>query len=263
MTKIKLRLGDCLNLMDELEDSSVDMVLCDLPYGTTQCAWDTEIDLTKLWSEYLRVCKPNAAIVLFAQSPFDKKLAMSAIQYFKYEWVWEKTTATGFLNAKKAPLKAHENILVFYRSLPVYNPQMLTGQSPVHSYTKRTGDGDCYGKTKAVSGGGSTSRYPRDVVRFSTDKQKLSLHPTQKPVKLCKYLIKTYTDKGAVVLDNCFGSGSTAIACLLTGRSFIGMELNSGYFRVAVTRVQNMLNKLRRLKKQKSRLMKSRLFETN
>jgi site-specific DNA-methyltransferase (adenine-specific) len=231
--------GDCLSLLKAVPDNSVDMVLCDLPYGTTQNKWDSVIDMRLLWPEYQRVTRDNSAIVLFAQTPFDKVLAVSNLPMLRYEWVWEKTAATGHLNAKKMPLKAHENTLVFYKSLPTYNPQKTTGHKPVNSYTKHQTDGSNYGATKiGISGGGSTERYPRSVLTFPTDKQKSALHPTQKPVALLEYLIKTYTHPGEVVLDNAMGSGSTGVAAQNTGRDFIGMELDEGYFEVASRRLQ-------------------------
>jgi DNA modification methylase len=249
MPSVKLLHGDCLTRMSELEDESIDMVLCDLPYGTTQCSWDTPIDLDVLWNHYRRVVKPTAAILLFAQTPFDKVLGCSNLPWLRYEWIWEKTSATGFLNANKQPLKAHENILVFYQKFPVYNPQMIHDQTPTHAFTKRTLDWKCYGKTRVTSGGGNTSRYPRSVQVFAQDKQKLSLHPTQKPLKLCAYLIKTYTQKGDWVLDNCFGSGTTASACIHTGRSFIGMEKSKDYFDVACRRVKADLRHLKEIQR--------------
>ncbi|MCT11250.1 site-specific DNA-methyltransferase, partial [Listeria monocytogenes] len=175
------------------------------------------IDLEKLWIQYDRIIKENGAIILTAQTPFDKVLGASNIDNLRYEWIWEKTAATGHLNAKKMPLKAHENILVFYKKLPIYNPQKTVGHTAVHSYTKKQTDGSNYGRTKAgITGGGSTERYPRSVLTFKSDKQKSSLHPTQKPVALFEYLIKTYTNEGGLVLYNCMGSGTTAIACLNT-----------------------------------------------
>ena len=232
--------GDCLDLMHNIQAGSIDMVLCDMPYGTTQCRWDTEIDLQKLWAHYKRITKPNAAIVLFAQTPFDKALGASNLKWLKYEIIWEKTAATGHLNAKKMPLKAHENILVFYRKLPTYNPQKTKGHTPVHSYTKRRDDGECYGATKpGISGGGSTERYPRSVLRFKSDKQKLSLHPTQKPLALVEWLVSTYSNPGDTVLDNCLGSGTTAVACKKLGRDFIGIEKEQNFVDVANQRISD------------------------
>ena len=236
--KINLLHGDCLELMKNIPNKTIDMILCDLPYGTTRNKWDTPIDLNKLWEQYNRIIKDNGAIVLFAQTPFDKILGCSNIKMLRYEWIWEKTTATGHLNAKKMPMKAHENILVFYKKLPTYNPQKTTGHKPVHNYTKHQDDGSNYGKTKVgVSGGGSTERYPRSIQVFKTDKQKAALHPTQKPVELLEYLIKTYTNENEVVLDNCMGSGSTGVAFINTNRRFIGMEIEEKYFEIAKDRI--------------------------
>ena len=219
--------GDCLELLSLVPDKSVDMICADLPYGTTQCKWDT-------------------IIALHAQTPFDKVLGASNLRLLKYEWIWEKTAATGHLNAKKAPMKAHENILIFYKKLPKYHPQKTTGHSPVHSYTKHTDDGDCYGATQVgISGGGSTERYPRSVVVFSPDKQKCALHPTQKPIGLIEYLLRTYTDEGDLVLDNCMGSGTTGVACKRLGRGFIGMELDENYFEIAKRRIEEEQNAYR------------------
>lgn len=238
---VVLRQGDCLSLMTSLPDGQVDMILTDLPYGITRDKWDCMINLDKLWEQYERVIKPTGCIALFAQAPFDKVLACSNLKLFRYEWIIEKTKATGHLNAKKAPLKAHENVLIFYKKLPIYNPQKTTGHSLVHNYTKHTDDGSCYGVTKAgISGGGSTERYPRDVLKFQWDTRKLALHSTQKPVKLLEYLIKTYTNEGDTVLDTCMGSGSTAVACINTGRLFIGYELDESYFKIAKERVANL-----------------------
>ncbi|MEG0297606.1 MAG: site-specific DNA-methyltransferase [Clostridium sp.] len=237
----KIYLGDCLKIMKNIEDKSIDMILCDLPYGTTRCPWDSQIDLNRLWDRYCRVIKDNGAIVLFAQTPFDKILGVSNLQMLKYEWIWEKTQATGHLNAKKMPMKAHENILVFYKKLPVYNPQKTTGHAPVNTYTKyiaTQNNTDIYGKlSKEISGGGNKERYPRSVQIFSSDKQRECLHPTQKPVKLLEFLINTYTNEGEIVLDNCIGSGSTAVAAINTNRKFIGIEKDEKIYDTAVNRI--------------------------
>lgn len=242
---IKLLQGDCLELMKQIPDRSIDMILCDLPYGTTRCKWDTVIPFEQLWEQYNRIIKDNGAILLFAQTPFDKILGASNLKMLKYEWIWEKTQATGHLNAKKMPMKAHENILVFYKKLPTYNPQMTEGHSPMHSYTKyisTQNNTELYGRmNREISGGGETVRYPRSVVTFASDKQRSCLHPTQKPVKLLEYLIKTYTNEGETVLDNCMGSGSTGVACVNTNRKFIGMELEEKYFKIARSRIENQL----------------------
>ena len=236
-----LLLGDCLERMKEIPDSSIDLVLVDLPYGTTQNKWDSVIDLEAMWKQLERICYDNTPKIMFAQTPFDKVLGCSNLKELKYEWVWEKTTATGHLNAKKMPMKAHENILVFYKSLPTYNPQKTTGHKPANSYTKHQDDGSNYGKTKVgVSGGGQTDRYPRSVQVFKTDKQKVSLHPTQKPVALLEYLINTYSNEGGTVLDFTFGSCSTGVAALNTNRKFIGVEMEEKYFDIGASRMENL-----------------------
>lgn len=230
--------GDCLQLMKDIPDKSVNMIFTDLPYGTTNCSWDCPIDLDELWKEYKRVLKDDGCIALWAQAPFDKVLACSNLPMFRYEWIIEKTKATGHLNAKKMPMKSHENVLIFYNKLPTYHPQMTEGHTPVHNFTKHTDDGDCYGVTKTgISGGGSTQRYPRDVLKFKWDTQKSNLHPTQKPVEACKYFIKTYTNPGDVVLDSCMGSGTTGLACKELNREFIGIELTERYFNIAQNRL--------------------------
>lgn len=239
----QLLFGDCLERMKEIPDGSVDLVLVDLPYATTQNKWDSMINLEEMWIQLGRICKPNTAKLMFAQTPFDKILGCSNLKELKYEWIWEKTTATGHLNAKKMPMKAHENILVFYDKLPTYNPQKTTGHKPANSYTKHQDDGSNYGETKVgISGGGQTDRYPRSVQVFKTDKQKVSLHPTQKPVALLEYLIKTYSNEGDVVLDFTAGSFSTGVACLNTNRKFLGIEMDEKYFNIGVNRILDHKN---------------------
>lgn len=231
--------GDCLERMKEIPDGSVDLVLTDLPYGTTQCKWDSIINLSDMWPLVWKCLKQNGAVILTAQTPFDKILGVSQLQYLKYEWIWEKSAATGFLNAKKAPMKAHENILVFYKKLPTYNPQKTYGHKPTNNYTKsnKNPDGECYGKTVSVSGGGDTSRYPRSVQIFKSDKQKEALHPTQKPIALMEYLIHTYTNEGETVLDFTMGSGTTGLACKNLNRKFIGIEMDENYFNISKKRI--------------------------
>ena len=235
---------DCLVGMESIQDKSIDMVLCDLPYGTTKNQWDSIINLDKLWEQYNRIIKDNGAIVLTAQTPFDKVLGVSNLKMLKYEWIWEKTSATGHLNAKKMPMKAHENILVFYKKLPTYNPQKTTGHERKVSTAKHkrnSKNSSNYGESSATTYD-STERYPRSVQIFSTDKQKSSFHPTQKPVALFEYLIKTYTNEGETVLDNCAGSGTTAVACINTNRNYIGFELDIGYYNLANERIINHKN---------------------
>ena len=230
--------------MKDIPDKSIDMILCDLPYGTTKNKWDSIIDLDELWNHYNRIIKDNGAIVLTAQTPFDKVLGVSNLKMLKYEWIWEKTSATGHLNAKKMPMKAHENILVFYKKPPTYNPQKTTGHERKVSTAKHkrnSKNSSNYGESSATTYD-STERYPRSVQLFSTDKQKSSLHPTQKPVALFEYLVKTYTNEGDLVLDNCMGSGTTAVACMNTNRNYIGFELDSGYYNLTNERIINHKN---------------------
>ena len=225
--------------MKDIPDKSIDMILCDLPYGTTKNKWDSIIDLDELWNHYNRIIKDNGAIVLTAQTPFDKVLGVSNLKMLKYEWIWEKTSATGHLNAKKMPMKAHENILVFYKKPPTYNPQKTTGHERKVSTAKHkrnSKNSSNYGESSATTYD-STERYPRSVQLFSTDKQKSSLHPTQKPVALFEYLIKTYSNEGETVLDNCMGSGTTAVACMNTNRNYIGFELDKDYYELANERI--------------------------
>lgn len=236
---------DCLDGMKTIKDKSVDMILCDLPYGTTKNKWDSIIPLDELWTHYSRVIKDNGAIILTAQTPFDKVLGVSNLKMLKYEWIWEKTSATGHLNAKKMPMKAHENILVFYKKTPTYNPQKTTGHERKVSTAKHkrnSKNSSNYGESSATTYD-STERYPRSVQIFSTDKQKSSFHPTQKPVALFEYLIKTYTNEGDLVLDNCMGSGTTAVACINTNRIYIGFELDKDYYDSSLVRIEKHLTK--------------------
>jgi DNA modification methylase len=230
-----LYLGDCLDVMPTLPAASVDLILCDLPYGTTQNKWDSVIPLDQLWTEYWRIAKPNAAVVLTAQCPFDKALGASCLEHLKYEWIWEKPKATGHLNAKKQPMKAHENVLVFYRAQTNYVPQM--GKGRAYSNNHKPGDaGSNYGSVGFSRLIDVTTRYPRSVIDFTHETQ--PVHPTQKPVALMEYLIRTYTNEGDTVLDNCMGSGTTGVACNNTGRKFIGIERDPAYFEIARKRVE-------------------------
>lgn len=223
-TPEQYREGDCLELLPTLPDASVDMVLTDLPYATTRNGWDNQIDAARLWPELLRVTKPNAAIVMTAQQPFTSLLVTQAPRLFRHSWVWEKTLATGHLNAKRAPMKAHEDVLVFARSQPTYNPQKTTGH-PRKAATRRKILNGNYGDYSG-SAYDSTERYPRSVITFATDKQRSAIHPTQKPVALFEYLIRTYSNPGEIVLDVAAGSGTTAIAAYNTGRGSISFELD-------------------------------------
>lgn len=235
MTQYEISVGDCLELLPMMKPHSVDMVLCDLPYGTTRNKWDSVLPLEELWLEYWRVVKPDGAIVLTAQAPFDKILGASEIRFLKYEWIWQKGKATGHLNAKKQPMKAHENILVFYRSQCTYNPQMRQGE-PYKAGRGKSNDKNygSYGRERNDSPDGR--RYPRSVLDFpgvSTPQ-----HPTQKPLALMEYLIRTYTNEGETVLDNTMGSGTTGVACVNSRRNFVGFEKDESYFLIASDRIR-------------------------
>jgi len=232
----KLINGNCIEVLPTIESNSIDFICADMPYGTTQCKWDPIINLELLWPEIWRVAKPNAAVVLFAQIPFSIKLGYSQLEYLRHEWVWEKPAATGFFNAKKMPLKAHENILVFYKELPTYNPVKTTGHARKTAGRKEIGS-EVYGKGVKKTVYDSTERYPRSVVKFSSDRQKQNLHPTQKPVALLEYLVTTYTNAGETVLDFCMGSGTAGVATAKLGRNFIGIEKDESYFNVASQRL--------------------------
>jgi DNA modification methylase len=234
----KLYLGDCLDIMQKIDDKSIDMILCDLPYGTTQNKWDSVIDLNKLWFCYNRIIKDNGAIVLTAQTPFDKILGYSNIDILRYEWIWEKEQGTGFLNSKKMPMKIHENILIFYKNLPIYNPEMRFGFNPYKAKSRDRGSSNYnngIGLQETINEDGS--RYPTTILKFGWDKQQ-KFHPTQKPVKLFEYLIKTYTNEDMIVLDNCSGSGTTAAACINTNRNFICIEKDEDIFKKSIERVK-------------------------
>lgn len=241
--KLTLMQGDCLDLMKAVPDASVDLILCDLPYGTTECAWDSVIPFEPLWEQYLRIAKPGAAIVLTAAQPFTARLLMSQPGLFRYEWIWEKGNATGFLNAKKQPLRAHESALVFYRSQPTYNPQMTTGHDR-KTASRKTVNSECYGKALTLTNYDSTERYPRSVQFFSSDKQQANLHPTQKPVALMEYLIRTYTNPGMTVMDNTMGSGTTGVAAARCGCDFIGIELDQDHFETARQRIEDEIERI-------------------
>lgn len=242
---------DCLNAMPDLPEHSVDMILCDLPYEVTHNQWDTIIPFDKLWREYKRLLKPNAACVLFGQGLFSAKLIMSNPEMYRYSLVWDKERVTGFLNANRMPLRCHEDIMVFYEKLPVYNPQMTQGSAPSHkrgakaeSAGSKFGVGKVYGKHVFLDAGPCTQsdlKFPTSIIRISNKVQD-NMHPTQKPVELLEYLIKTYTNEGMTVLDNCMGSGSTGIACLKQNREFIGIEKDPVYFKTAEERIQKFKN---------------------
>jgi site-specific DNA-methyltransferase (adenine-specific) len=225
--------GDCLEVMGVIPDNSIDMILCDLPYGTTACSWDIIIPFVPLWEQYNRIAKENAAMVFTASQPFTSSLVNSNINNFRYELIWEKPQGTNPLTSKIMPLKSHENILVFYRKLPTYNPQMEQG-SPYKGFRGHNSTiGEVYGSRKSIHRNNDEgTRYPKSILKFKQERE--GLHPTQKPVGLMEYLIKTFSNENEVILDNAMGSGTTGKACLNTKRSFIGIEKEKNYYDVAV-----------------------------
>lgn len=242
MGDITLWQGDCLDLMKEIPDNSVDMIFCDLPYGTTACKWDKAIQLDVLWNQYKRIIKSNGAVLLFGKQPFTTDLINSNRKWYRYSWVWLKNIANGYLNAKVMPLQVMEDITVFYRHKPIYNPQIEKGferKTSKASSKRKCKAAEVYNKAICIKDYDSTERYPINVLYFERDKHKTCLHPTQKPVALLEYLVKTYTDIGGVVLDNCMGSGSTGVACKKLERNFIGIELEEKYFDIAKKRIDS------------------------
>lgn len=231
-----IHLGDCLELMKEIPSNSVDLILCDLPYAVTDNKWDSAIPLPPLWDSYNRIAKPQTPVVLTSVQPFTSELVKSNLHAFRYGWVWEKSIAGGFLNAKKRPLRAHEDVLVFCREQCVYNPQGLVNCEKKH-VAKATGTNFDRGKAgrKLEPHIQRLTNYPRSVLKVASEGK--TIHPTQKPVELFSYLIKTYTNPGDLVLDNCAGSGTTAMACKATGRRFICIEKDPVYWQKAVDRV--------------------------
>ena len=244
MKPIELWHGDCLELMKDIPDGSVDMVLCDLPYGTTRNNWDSIIPLNRLWERYKRVIKENGAIVLFSAEPFTSLLITSNIQWFRYDLIWSKTQGSDFLNANRKPLRSHENICVFYKKQPTYNPQKTDGKpyKAKSGETTSTNFGKFNGNHYTENNDGK--RCPLSVLRFSGEHNRGKQHPTQKPTDLLEWLIKTYTNDGETVLDNCMGSGSCGVACVNTNRRFIGIELDEGYFNIAKKRIEEAVNDL-------------------
>lgn len=234
---------DCLEGMKLIPDKSIDMILCDLPYGTTKCKWDVVIPFKPLWEQYERIIKNNGAIVLFGSEPFSSSLRLSNVELFKYDWVWDKVSVVGFANAKKMPLRNIEMISVFYKNQPTYNPQGLIKIEPKKIKNGRTHKEKGEKGITAINGGRfkedyiqEYTNYPKQILTFN---RKKGLHPTQKPVALFEYLIKTYTNEGETVLDNCMGSGTTAVACINTNRNFIGFELDKHYCDIANKRINN------------------------
>ena len=244
MIMYNLYQGDCLEVMKIIPSKSIDMILCDLPYEVTRNKWDIIIPFKPLWEQYNRVIKDNGAIVLFGQGMFTAKLMLSQEKIWRYNLIWEKDRPSGFLNAKRMPLRNHEDILVFYKKTPTYNPQFWNG-NPLHSMGTKYKEGKLannnYGKFKSYKNPsaereGDTKKYPRSILKFKRPHP--PIFPTQKPVDLCEWLIKTYTNEGEIVLDNCMGSGSTGVACLNVGRKFIGIELDEKIFDIANKRLR-------------------------
>lgn len=231
--------GECLEQMRQIPDGSIDMVMCDLPYGTTACKWDTVIPLKQLWKEYQRICKPAAAIVLTACQPFTSALIMSNPRMFKHEWIWHKSKSGSAFTAKFRPLARHENVLVFSSGSPCYNPQMREGAPYARTRQPGAKNNHNLGIGKAVNRTVNTGfRYPETVIFVQQKwRRQDQLHPTQKPVPLMEYLIRTYSNPGETILDNAMGSGSTGVACVNTGRHFIGIEKELEYFQVARDRI--------------------------
>lgn len=247
--------GDCIEVMARIKDKCVDLILCDLPYGTSACKWDTIIPFDKLWEQYKRIIKDDGAIVLFGSEPFSSLLRTSNIEMYKYDWKWEKPSGANFLNFKYQPAKVHEDIMVFGKMATsyskkgnmVYFPQMESGKPYTQKSGKQKNDyanSSVRTPIEQVVTENTGERYPRSIQKFSLDNEKL--HPTQKPVKLLEFLINTYSQPGDLVLDNCMGSGSTAIACLNTERKFIGIELDENYFNVAMQRIREYLERVDR-----------------
>jgi site-specific DNA-methyltransferase (adenine-specific) len=232
-----LYLGDCLNVIPTLSAASVDLILCDLPYGTTQNKWDSIIPLDRLWTEYWRVAKSDAAIVLTSAQPFTSVLVSSAINFYSHEWMWHKTRPSGHLNANRQPMRDHESVLVFAKETYTYNPQFSHG-AVNHKTNGKKSLSTNYGAHNAAPDRTDGVKYPRTVQSFKNVAPTDSKHPTQKPIALMEYLIRTYTNEGNTVLDNCMGSGTTGVACNNTGRKFIGIERDPAYFEIARKRVE-------------------------
>ena len=237
--------GDCLEAMKSIPDKSIDMILCDLPYGTTQNKWDAILPLDELWKHYNRIVKDDGAILLFGSQPFTTILNYSNISNYRYEWVWIKNNSTGFQLANKRPLKKHELISVFYKKQPTYNPQGLIKYGKIN---KRDSMSESWSEMRSNSYVQQWTNYPTQILEYKHDKQKL--HPTQKPISLLMYLIRTYTNENETVLDNTMGSGSTGVACMLTDRKFIGIELDDKYFEISKSRLNEAVEKKEELLKE-------------
>lgn len=248
---ITIKQGDCLELMKEIPDGSIDMILCDLPYGTSACKWDTTLPFDKLWIQYERIIKSDGAIVLFGSEPFSSSLRLSNALFYKYDWKWEKPSGANFLNFKYQPAKVHEDIMIFGKAATSYSKNgnmqyypIMTAGTPYKQMSGKqkndTNNSSVRSPINQVITENSGTRYPRSIIQFPLDKEKL--HPTQKPAALLEYLINTYTNEGETVLDNCMGSGSTGVACINTDRNFIGYELDPTYHDIAAKRLDDALS---------------------
>ncbi len=230
--------GDCLEVLPLLPSNSIDLIYCDLPFGTTQCSWDEVIPFDKMWEHIIRIAKQNTPIVFHAQQPFTSALIMSNPKMFKYTWVWEKSKATGFLNSKKRPLVAHEDIIIFCKGTPVYYPQMTEGIAYNKGFRKQQTENDVYGSFEQVEVKSDGLRYPRSVQYFKTaESEGKTFHKTEKPIELCKYIINTYSLEGQTVLDFTMGSNKSGLACEMLNRNFIGIEKDAEHFATSVGRV--------------------------
>ena len=243
MPKIELMQGDCLEKMKDIPDRSIDMILCDLPYGTTACKWDVVIPFAPLWEQYKRIIKPNGAIVLFGSEPFSSFLRCSNLQMYKYDLYWKKEKPTNFFQLKKRFGKSTENILVFYQKQPTYNPQKVKHEGKLVTNKPKGNHNSIVAgiNKKVLPYADDGTRYPNDILEFRREVLGTTMHPTQKPVALLEYLVKTYTLEGETVLDNTMGSGSTGIACKNLNRNFIGIELDPDYFKIAEKRINEHL----------------------
>ncbi len=231
--------ADCFDVFPFIEDKSIDAIICDLPYGTTQNKWDSVLPLDKLWSNYKRILKDNGVVVLFAQTPFDKVLGCSNLDWLKYEWIWDKKLGSGSLNVKKMPLKRHENILVFAKGKTTYNPQMTKGKFRNKSTSKAQSNKGNYGEIKHQKDNFNDDYYPTSILEFTNANVRSRIHPTEKQLPLMEYLVKTYTNEGDMVLDNTMGSGTTNLACIKLNRKSIGIEKEKQYYDVAVRRLSS------------------------
>ena len=247
----KLLQGDCLGLMNKIPDKSIDMILCDLPYGTTKNKWDSVLPFDKMWKQYDRIIKENGCIALFADGMFMSDLMQSNKKLWRYNLVWDKELISGFLNANRMPLRSHEEICIFYKKLPTYNPQFTDGE-PLHGmgtkFSQEKNKNNNYGNFDSCNNPsakrtGDTKKYPKSIVKFPRPASCVMIHPTQKPVELLEWLIKTYTNENDFVLDNCMGSGSTGVAAVGINRNFIGMELEEKYFNIAKERIESVNKK--------------------